>query len=89
MDRVAYLVMVAVLFAEHSKMGTNSAVFDHLERCDVRQDKSISESFEILQRCGPGNICSVEAMLINKLRPSLNTQLGPSEGAEVSLALYK
>ena len=75
--------------AEHDKIETNSAVFDHLERCDVCQDKNISESFEIFQRCGPGNICSVEAMLINKLRPSLNTQLGPSEGAAVSLALYK
>ena len=66
---------------EHGKMGTNSAVFEHLEGCDACQDKNIAESFTILQRCGSANICSVEAMFINKLRPSLNTQLGPSKGA--------
>lgn len=74
---------------EHGKMGTNSAVFEHLEGCDACQDKNIAESFTILQRCGSANICSVEAMFINKLRPSLNTQLGPSKGAAVSLSLYK
>ena len=75
--------------AEHSKMGTKSAVFDHMSGCEACQDKNISESFEILQRCDARNICTVEAMYITKLRPSLNVQLGPSKGAAVSLALYR
>ena len=75
--------------AEHSKVGTKSAIFDHLIGCDACQNDNIAESFEILQRCNASNICSVEALYITKLRPSLNIQLGPSKGAAVSLALYK
>ena len=74
---------------EHCDITQKSAVLDHLGGCDACQDHNISESFEILQRCGRGNILSTEAMMICKLRPSLNTQLGPFKGAAVSLALYK
>jgi hypothetical protein len=41
-----------------------------------------------LRHCSPANICSMEALLISKNHPSLNTQLGPGRGTMVALTLY-
>ena len=74
---------------EHCTHNNNSAVFDHIQTCMPCQNSKISDRFEVLLHCTRYNILSAEAMLIAKHRPVLNTQLGPHEGAAVSLALYR
>ncbi len=75
---------------EHSKNGTNSAVFDHLYKCASCQNfDNIADLFTILRSCKPTNILSSEALLIAKHRPTLNTQLGPGRGTLVSLNIFK
>ena len=74
---------------DHCEKDKNSAIFGHLYECANCQDEDIISRFEIL-KCGSSmNILSLEAILITKLRPSLNTQLGPQKGTLVSLTLYK
>ena len=66
-----------------------SAVFDHIcQYNDCQSVVNISDCFEILRNCQPGNILSYEAMYISKYRPKLNIQLGPGNGKMVSLSLY-
>ena len=74
---------------DHCEKDKNSAIFGHLYECEDCQDEEIISRFEIL-KCGSSmNILSLEAILITKFRPSLNTQLGPQKGTLVSLTLYK
>ena len=66
-----------------------SAVFDHIFQCKHCQlVKNISDCFEVIRSCQPGNILSFEAMYISKYRPRLNIQLGPGNGKMVALSLY-
>ena len=66
----------------------NSAVFQHLYDCVECQNTNLSSSFQILQNCDKFNIYSVEAILIAKYNPKLNTQLGPGKGKMITLSLY-
>ena len=74
---------------EHCESDKNSAIFGHLYECKTCQNEEITSRFKILERGTALNILSLEAMLITKCRPCLNTQLGASKGALVSLTLYK
>ena len=74
---------------DHMGKDQNSAIFDHLYQClECQSSKNISGQFEVLRSCDKSNILSFESLLISKYRPTLNTQLGPGNGAMVSLALY-
>ena len=74
---------------DHTGKDQKSAVFDHLYQClECQSCNNISEQFEVLKSCANNNILNFEAMLISKHRPKLNTQLGPGNGAMVSLSLY-
>ena len=74
---------------EHCVSDKNSAIFGHLYECKSCQNEEITSRFKILEYGTAMNILSLEAMLITKYRPCLNTQLGASKGALVSLTLYK
>ena len=74
---------------DHRGKDKKSAVFDHLYNCLECQSVSIiSNQFEILKKCDARNLLTFEALLIEKNRPALNIQLGPTKGRMVSLALY-
>ena len=66
----------------------NSAVFHHLYDCVECKNTNLSSSFQILQNCDKFSIYSVEAILIAKYNPKLNTQLGPGKGKMITLSLY-
>ncbi len=74
---------------EHCGDNNNSAVFDHIRTCTPCQNSKKEDRFEVLHNCTRYNLLSAEAMLIAKHKPILNTQLGPNEGAVVSLSLYR
>ena len=74
---------------DHKGKDKQSAVFSHLYNCNACQSlQNISQQFRILKKCRRNNILSLEAILISKHRPVINTQLGPGKGTMVSLALY-
>jgi hypothetical protein len=74
---------------EH-RNGKNSAIFDHLYSCTTCQNSpNIVDQFEILKHCTTKTILSAEAIMISKFQPSLNKQLGPSNGMLTSLKIYK
>ena len=76
--------------SEHCKSDKNSAIFNHFYSCsDCQNVINIANQFTILQTCTVTTVLSTEAMLITKYKPSLNTQLGASNGAMVSLQLYQ
>lgn len=74
---------------EHCTDNNNSAVFEHIRTCTPCQNSNMTDRFEIVLNCTRYNILSAEAILIAKHKPILNTQLGPNEGAGVSLSLYR
>ena len=66
-----------------------SAVFNHLYSCnDCQNADNIHNSFDIIQSSDAANLCTMEAILIEKHRPKLNVQLGPGKGKMVTLSLY-
>ena len=74
---------------DHGGKDQSSAVFNHLYNFSIFQSTdNICQQFKILQKCTPKNLLSFEALLIAKLRPVLNTQLGPTKGVAVTLRLY-
>ena len=74
---------------DHRGKDQNSAVFNHLQNCLICQSTdNICHQFTVLERCTPQNLLSYEALFIAKLRPVLNTQLGPTKGTAVTLRLY-
>ena len=75
---------------DHGKgIDKNSAVFGHIKNCnDCQNIASFSNAFKVLQQCNFSNIYATEAILISKLSPSLNTQLGPNKGKVVTLSLF-
>ena len=75
--------------SEHCKVDKNSAIFNHLYSCiDCQNVNNIVKQFTVLQACTVHTVLSTEAMLITKYRPTLNTQMGATNGALVSLQLY-
>ena len=74
--------------SDHKGKDKNSAVLQHLEGCHQCQNSEVVKRFEIIQRCSAKTLCSTEALLISKHRPSLNVQLGPRKGTVVSLSIY-
>ena len=57
-------------------------VFKHIENCVFCTNcKIIYNCFEIIKTCSSYNdLLSSEALLIKKLQPNLNNQLGPDKG---------
>ena len=75
--------------SEHSDKTSDSPVFDHLFNCrDCQNTSNITTRFSIIQHSNKFNVRSLEAILINKLAPRLNIQLGKTRGAGSRLVLY-
>ena len=75
--------------SEHSDKTSDSPVFDHLFNCrDCQNTSNITTRFSIIQHSNKFNVRSLEAILINKLAPRLNIQLGKTRGAGTRLVLY-
>ena len=75
--------------SEHSDKTSDSPVFDHLFNCrDCQNTSNITTRFSILQHSNRFNVRSLEAILINKLSPRLNIQLGKNKGAGSHLTIY-
>ena len=70
---------------------TNSAVFKHIESCEhCKNCSNIYKCFEIIKTCRTYNdLLSTEALLIKKLQPNLNNQLGPDKGSKVTINIFK
>ena len=79
-----------VRIKEHTKP-TNSAVFAHIEQCRICQNyNDIFNCFEVIKFCKNRNILlAVEAIMIKKLKPKLNQQLGPDKGSRITLNIFK
>ena len=76
--------------ADHTGKDQKSAVLDHISQCcECQQVDNIFSLFTVIEQGTSTNICSLESLWISRKRPVLNTQLGPSKGKMVSLALYK
>ena len=70
---------------------TNSAVFKHIENCaHCKNYSNIYNCFEIIKTCSTYNeLLSTEALLIKKIQPNLNNQLGPDKGSRVTINIFK
>ena len=79
-----------VRIKEHTKP-TNSAVFSHIEQCRICQNHNdIFNCFEVIKFCKNRNILlAVEAIMIKKLKPKLNHQLGPDKGSRITINIFK
>ena len=79
-----------VRIKEHIKP-TNSAVFAHIEQCrNCQNHNDIFNCFEVIKFCKNRNILlAVEAIMIKKLKPKLNQQLGPDKGSRITLNIFK
>ena len=75
--------------ADHTDKTKESAVFDHMVNCtECCNSKNISDSFKIIQQCNSTNIYGLESLLIAKINPTLNIQLGANKGTKSRLSIY-
>ena len=69
---------------------SNSAVFKHIQNCIFCTNCNIHDCFKIIKKCTSYNdLLSTEALLIKKLQPNLNNQLGPDKGSRVTINIFK
>ena len=75
---------------EHKSNKVYSAVFEHLASCVTCQNvPKFSDCFTILERGTRYNILAMESLCISRFQPSLNKQMGPSDGKLVTMRLYR
>jgi hypothetical protein len=75
---------------EHCNRTSRSAVFDHMLQCDGCQNhRDINNCFAVIQQCTSRDILSQEALLIKKLEPPLNIQMGPYQGSRVGVNIFR
>ena len=76
---------------EHSRTSNTapSAVYDHMIQCGgCSKTNSIESLFSIIKQCRRKDILAHEAICIRRLRPSLNTQMGPYKGCRVGISIF-
>ena len=76
---------------EHFNPRKRSAVQDHVARCaDCANTKNCLDRFKIIQFCRNRYETEIaEAMMIRKCGPSLNKQLGDSNGCSFAIKVFK
>ena len=69
----------------------NSAVFTHLAECRIcRESNSKQDNFRVLKNCRSERETEIrEAMCIRRFKPSLNVQLGNTQGASFLLRVFR
>ena len=70
---------------------TKSTVFAHIESCSHCQNCiNIYDCFKVIKFCKSySTLLSVEALLIKRYKPILNSQLGPDKGSRITLNILK
>ena len=69
---------------------TNSAVFKHIENCAFCTNCNIYNCFKVIKKCSSYNdLLSTKALLVRKLQPNLNNQLGRDKGLRVTINIFK
>ena len=77
---------------EHTRStNSSSAVFSHIEQCKICQNhNNIFNCFDVIKFCKNRSILlAVEAIMIKKVKPKLNHQLGPDKGSRITLNVFK
>ena len=67
-----------------------SAVFKPIKNCAFCTNSNIYNCFKIIKKCSSYNdLLITKALLIKKLQPNFNNQLGSDKGLRVTINLFK
>ena len=83
---------LAVRVEEHFSLQKvkDSAILKHVSKCVPCQNGNPRDNFTIVKQCRNAYECEIyEALVIRKLRPSLNKQLGVNQGAAFLLKVFR
>ncbi len=81
-----------VRIGEHLKREKcSSAIFSHLAKCRIcRETSSQQDNFKVVKNCRSERETEIrEAMCIRRFKPSLNVQLGTTQGASFLVRVFR